>query len=209
MSQESGWPQDQGLASQPSQRSGPVQSCTGNQHPGERLDQLLRSLLPLRVVLPCNAHQRTSRSMGDAEVQTTAGSARQGMGLARCCPTAPAGPLRPLAYAPARQQPICGGRMTGDCHVRSCESVRVRLPSATHQIRTHGSMRGRLETELRSGLRHRHRGESCRQQRLPAIYGHRASALLYHESGNAQADQTGKLQQPVGRSTPQSDVGSR
>ena len=24
-------------------------------------------------------------------------------------------------------------------------------------------------------------GESCRQQRLPAIYGHRASALLYHE----------------------------
>jgi len=39
-------------------------------------------LLPLRVVLPRDAHQRTSRSMGDAEVQTAARSTNQGMGLA-------------------------------------------------------------------------------------------------------------------------------
>ena len=29
--------------------------------------------------------------------------------------------------------------MTGDCHVRSCESGRVRLPPATHQNGTYGS----------------------------------------------------------------------
>ncbi len=32
--------------------------------------------------------------------------------------------------------------MTGDCHVRSCESGRVRLPPATHQFRSLGSVRG-------------------------------------------------------------------
>ena len=62
----------------------------------------------LRVVLPGNAHQRASRSMGDAQVQATAGSAGQGMGVARCGATAPPGPVRPLAYAPAHQQPTVG-----------------------------------------------------------------------------------------------------
>ena len=42
---------DQGLAPQPSHRNGPVRSRLGHQCPGPRLDQLLRGLLPLRVVL--------------------------------------------------------------------------------------------------------------------------------------------------------------
>ena len=45
-------PSDQGLAPQPSQRLGPVRHRPGNQSPGARLDQLLRGLLPLHVVLP-------------------------------------------------------------------------------------------------------------------------------------------------------------
>ncbi len=32
--------------------------------------------------------------------------------------------------------------MTGDCHVRSCKSGRVRLPPATYQTRTAGSAGG-------------------------------------------------------------------
>ena len=71
--EEGGRPQDQGLAPQPSQWHGPVRHRPGDQPPGARLDQLLRGLLPLRVVLPGNAHQRASRSMGHAEVQATAG----------------------------------------------------------------------------------------------------------------------------------------
>jgi RNA-directed DNA polymerase len=99
-------------------------------------------LLPLRVVLPRNAHQRASRSMGDAEVQTAARPTNQGMGLARCCPTAPPRSLRPLAHASKHQQPTCGGRMRREPHVRSCESGRVRFPPATHQNLMSGLMGG-------------------------------------------------------------------
>ena len=38
------------------------------------------ALLPLRAVLPRKAHRRAPRSMGDAQVQTTAGQARSGRG---------------------------------------------------------------------------------------------------------------------------------
>ncbi len=62
---------DQGLAPQPSHWDGPVRPRRGHQPSGARLDQLLRGLLPLRVVLPRTAHQRTPRPMGHAEVQTT------------------------------------------------------------------------------------------------------------------------------------------
>ena len=57
-----------------------------HQRPDPRLDQLLRGLLPLRVVLPRDAHQRTPRSMGHAEVQTTARQPYQGVGMGRRCP---------------------------------------------------------------------------------------------------------------------------
>ena len=77
--------EDQGLAPQPSQWHGPVRPRPGDQSPGPRLDQVLRGLLPLRVVLPRTAHQRASGPMGNAEVQTFAKQAGQGLGLARCC----------------------------------------------------------------------------------------------------------------------------
>ena len=79
------------------------------------------------------AHRRASRSMGHAEIQTTARESCQGSGLAGRGSTAPAPALRPLAPSPAHQRPACGSRMTGDCHVRFCESRGVRFPPATHQ----------------------------------------------------------------------------
>ena len=91
-------PADQGLAPQPSQRHGPVRPRRGHQPPGARLDQLLRGLLPLRVVLLRAAHRRAPRPMGHAEVQTTARQARRGVGTGwTLSGTAAAHPLRPLA----------------------------------------------------------------------------------------------------------------
>ena len=109
---------DQGLAPQPSQRNGPRRTRRGHQRPGPRLVQLLRSLLPLRVVCHRSAHRRTPRSMGDAEVQTIARPTHQSMEMARRCPSARATTLRSLAPPRFNPTPDCGSRMTGDCHVR-------------------------------------------------------------------------------------------
>ena len=86
--------------------------------PDPRLVQLLRGLLPLRVVFHRSAHRRTSRSMGDAEVQTIARPTHQSMEMARRCPSARATTLRSLAPPRLNPTPNCGSRMTGDCHVR-------------------------------------------------------------------------------------------
>ena len=40
--------------------------------------------------------------------------------------------VRPLGPYPTHRRPTCGSRMTGDCHVRFCESRGVRLPPATY-----------------------------------------------------------------------------
>ena len=85
------------------------------------------------LYFPRKAHRRASRSMGHAEIQTTARESCQGSGLAGRGSTAPAPALRPLAPSPAHRRSACGSRMTGDCHVRFCESRGVRFPPATHQ----------------------------------------------------------------------------
>ena len=38
----------------------------------------------------------------------------------------------PTGRPQPKQWPVCGSRMTGDCHVRFCESRGVRFPPATH-----------------------------------------------------------------------------
>ena len=130
---QGGRPEGQGMAPQSSQWDGSVRPRRGDRPSGARLDRLLRGLLPLRAVLPRKAHRRASRSMGHAEIQTTARESCQGSGLAGRGSTAPAPALRPLAPSPAHRRPACGSRMTGDCHVRFCESRGVRFPPATHQ----------------------------------------------------------------------------
>jgi RNA-directed DNA polymerase len=91
----------------------------GDQSSGPGLDQLLRGLLPLRVVFPGMAHQRASRPVGHAQVQAIPRQVRQSDGLAAEGVSAPAGPVRPLAAHRVHLRPDCGGRMTGDRHVRS------------------------------------------------------------------------------------------
>jgi hypothetical protein len=56
--------------------------------------------------------------------------------------------FRPLARCSAHPRPDCGSRMTGDCHVRFCESGRGRFPPATHPI----GGRWRHGTNLRGQL---------------------------------------------------------
>ena len=109
---------DQGLAPQPSQCNGPRRTRPGHQRPDPRLVQLLRGLLPLRVVCHRSAHRRTPRPMGDAEVQTIARPTHQSKEMARRCPSARATTLRPLAPPRFNPTPNCGSRMTGDRHVR-------------------------------------------------------------------------------------------
>ena len=80
------------------------------------------------------AHRRASRPMGHAEIQTTPRQAHAGHGggwtpfdsaSPPCSPTGTSSRIHPT--------PDCGSRMTGDCHVRFCESGRGRFPPATHQ----------------------------------------------------------------------------
>ncbi len=131
--QEGSRPEGSALAPQPSQRVGPVRPRPTDQPGGPRLDRLLRSLLPLRALLPGTAHRSASAAMGHAEVQTPARQTSQGPSVAGHCSTATAASFRPLAPRRTHLSPTCGSRMTGDCHVRFCERRRVRLPPATHQ----------------------------------------------------------------------------
>ena len=112
--------EQQTLAPQPSQCNGPCRTRPGHQRPDPRLVQLLRGLLPLRVVCHRSAHRRSARPM----VRCGAGSA-----IARpthqiswrwldACPPARATTLRSLAPSLASTQRRTVSRMTGDCHVR-------------------------------------------------------------------------------------------
>ena len=62
---------DPSLTPQPPKWDEPVRPRRGHQSSGARLDQLLRSLLPLRAVSRGTAHRRASRQMGYAKVQAT------------------------------------------------------------------------------------------------------------------------------------------
>jgi hypothetical protein len=57
-----------------------------------------RGLLPLRVELPAKAPQRTSRSLGDAQVQTIEGQVSEGLGVAQRHNPAGTSPVRPLGF---------------------------------------------------------------------------------------------------------------
>ena len=119
------------MASSAPQHIGPGQHRGGNQSAGAWLARLLRSLLSLRAALPRLAHRPASRSMGQAQVQTTQVHPRRCMGLAGCRQTARAGTICALAGSAGTERPTCKSRMTGDCHVRFCERRGVRFPPAT------------------------------------------------------------------------------
>ena len=86
----------------------------------------------------CTAHRRAVDSISsDGRCRNSndyeASRGEHGNGWRRCVIDTPA-VVRPLAACLPRPRSICGSRMTGDCHVRFCESGRGRLPPATHPI---------------------------------------------------------------------------
>jgi site-specific DNA recombinase len=102
-------PDDQALAAAPTQRDDPRRPRTIDQRDRARMDQLLRSLLPLRVDPVSRAHQRIPDALGHAEVQTAARTPHPGVEAAGRHRGAPAQPLRPLG--PSGSAAI--GRMMG------------------------------------------------------------------------------------------------
>ena len=107
-----------------------------------RLGQLLRAVLPDRVGQISQKHRQVPGALGNAEVQATEGPPHASLGIPGGRVHAPAGALRSLAN-PKSQRPDGGSRMTGDCHVRFCESPRVKSPRATHQPTEHIAKRRR------------------------------------------------------------------
>src|SRR6266511_3033766 len=104
----------------PMDRGTPYRNRTEAQRDGARLDQLLRSLPPDRVEAVSQTHRRVPGALGDAEVQTTEGPPRAGLGVSSGRVLTRAGTLCSLAAGPTLR-PEGGSRMTGDCHVRFCE----------------------------------------------------------------------------------------
>ena len=99
-------------------------------NPGSaRLDQPLRALLPLDVVLPCPAHRRASRTVGHAEVQTTARQPNPSVEMAARRAAASALALRSLVPPRITAGPDCGSRMTRDRHVRFSREREGEVPS--------------------------------------------------------------------------------
>jgi hypothetical protein len=108
--------QIRGLAPQPAQQRGPARPRGPDQPASQRLGQLLRGLLPLRVALPRMADQRAPRPLGHAKIQAIPRQVRQGDGMAAEGLPAPARPVRPPAANRVHRKPDFAGR----CGQRSC-----------------------------------------------------------------------------------------
>jgi RNA-directed DNA polymerase len=68
-------------------------------------------------------------------------------GMARCHTGARPSPVRSLA-PDRRHRSACKSRMTGDCHVRFCESRGVRLPPATRHYLRHAGLMARQKEDV-------------------------------------------------------------
>jgi hypothetical protein len=110
---------DQGLAPQPSQWHGPIRPRGPDQPASKGLEQLLRSLLPLRVALPGMADQRAPHPVGHAQVQTIPRQVRQSDGLAAEGVSVQASPIRPLAAHRVHLKAGLWGPDDGRLYVRS------------------------------------------------------------------------------------------
>ena len=131
---EGGRPEDQGLASQPSQRDGPGRPRRGDQPSGAGLVRLLRGLLPLRAVLPGSAH-RPNTSSGGQRRSSNDYEASAPKHAAGCTPSARTSPGRSrtgTCFPPPEaglREPYDGRTVT----YGPARAGRARLPPATHQ----------------------------------------------------------------------------
>ena len=92
--------------------------------------------------------------------------------------------------------------MTGDCHVRFCESGRGRFPPATHQFRTLGSVRG----AARKGGPYRKRSSSAPEviweAGLPITVMSGKWQLVERKSAGVVVAVMGRTTQPPGAKGP-------
>ncbi len=108
---------------------------------GEQVAQDGRDLR--HVVLPRSPHRPASDPMGAAQIQASEASSPASLGMVACCSQARAAPIRySLGACFSHLTSTCGSRMTGDCHVRFCESRGVRFPPATQPVRQIGGASG-------------------------------------------------------------------
>ena len=96
--------------------------------PWSGLDQLLRTLLPVRVGPAAEPDQRTPRPLGHAQVQAAATPLATPVEVPRWGRSARPKPLRPLAYGAATGRSGNGSCVTGDCQARFWEGRGVKLP---------------------------------------------------------------------------------
>ena len=100
----------------------------------QRVDDLLRQVLPDRAERPAPAHQFLPGALGEAEVQA-ARDIQEGPQVVGRADREAATPVRALEMDDRGQvQPIDGtSGVTGDCHAPFCGSPGVRFPRATRR----------------------------------------------------------------------------
>src|SRR5439155_22861516 len=111
-----------------------------------RMDQLLRAVLPVRVVSDSPPHQRLSGALGSAEIQAAAAPRQASAAvLGERRPTG-TGAVRSLAPGAAVRLGT-GSRVSREGHARFCERPGAQLPRPTHLVilwRTEGAAREAL-----------------------------------------------------------------
>src|ERR1022692_7733 len=91
------------------------------------MGQLLRAVLPKQTGPIAQKHREVSGALGDENLQATEAPPHESMGVFGGRGDTPTEPLCSLASG-ACPRPNGGSRMTGDCHVRFCESRGLQRP---------------------------------------------------------------------------------
>src|SRR6266480_6016311 len=97
------------------------------------MDQLLRAVLPVRVVSNSPPHQRVSGALGSAEIQAAASPRQAGAAVPGERRPTGAGAVRSLAPGAAVRLGT-GSRVSREVHARFCERPGVQLPRPTHLL---------------------------------------------------------------------------
>ena len=121
---------DQVLAAALVEQVHPRRPRTSDQPERARLDQLLRPLLPVKADRAAQTHRRIPRSMGHAEIQTTATPSATGTAIPGDRRTTRTNAVRPLAGA-RRHRLDDKSPVSREAHAGICESRGVKLPPAT------------------------------------------------------------------------------
>jgi RNA-directed DNA polymerase len=115
---------NQALEAAPMERENPHGPRTVLQSDRARMDQPLRDVCPVPAQSIALGHRQILGALGDTKVQTTKGQQQEGMDTPARRGNTRAGALCSLA-AGTNPRPDGGSRMTGDRHVRFCESRRA------------------------------------------------------------------------------------